>query len=209
MGKMDKTIICVSRSDLFKGDEFQGFLPAKGAPFPERLQRHRHGRRRGDVEEDASVKQLIGYAVIVHKPTASVYAFRRSTDPSRYSEKRAAGNWSWGVGGHTEATDEGGDPVANALRRELAEEVGLAGDYSMELLGFINDEQDSLGSVHFGLLYLVSVDNRDAVVTGDEFAEGGFVATSRLQELASSSVVDGWSKIVLTPLIQRLSPKSI
>jgi predicted NUDIX family phosphoesterase len=208
MGKMDAQIVCINRKDLFNNDQFNGFMPADKAAFEARIVAAAHAQRRGDVEEDASVKQLIGYAVLVHRETNTVFAFQRSADPAKYSEKRLHGKWCWGVGGHTEATEDGIEAVEAALRRELKEEVGVASGYSLSLLGFINDDNDAVGSVHFGLLYAVEMES-PAIGAGDgEIAHGSFVPIDRLGDIvkAPDANVESWSRIAIVPL-ERLMGK--
>jgi predicted NUDIX family phosphoesterase len=200
MGKFDKQIVCVNAKDLLGDDRFDGF--SSDSKFLARIKRHKHTRRRGDVEEDTTVKQLIGYALIVHPETKTVFAFQRSSDASKYAEKRLHGNWSWGVGGHTEAVDGDDEPVTAALRRELSEEVGLDGGYELETLGFINDDTDAIGSVHFGVLYLVKVKDRGIKPADGELAHGEFLPIGKLRGIALSPdcTVENWSKIALEPL---------
>lgn len=207
MGKMDTQIVCVNRSDLFTNDHFNGFMPADKAVFQARIDKVAHARRRGDVEEDAAVKQLIGYAVLVHRPTKTVFAFQRSADPSKYSETRLHGKWCWGVGGHTEATEDGIEAVETALRRELKEEVGVEAGYALTLLGFINDDNDAVGSVHFGLLYAVEMDSQVIGVGDGEIAHGSFVPIGRLNAIvaAPQANVESWSRIALGPLARLLA----
>ena len=125
MSKFDKQIVCVNTKELLGKDYFQGFAPASEKHYWQRIMDCMHARRRGDVEEDPTVKQVIGYAMVVHMPSKTVLAYQRSTDATKYTETRAYGNWSWGVGGHMEMVDTGTDPVTASLRRELAEDFGL------------------------------------------------------------------------------------
>jgi len=202
MSKFDKQILCIKRDVLFKGDQFEGFSPDPGTPFAARIKQGTHSRRRGDVEEDPSEKQLIGYALIVHRPTSRVYAFRRSSDASKYTEKRLHGNWSWGIGGHTEPADAGADPVETALRRELSEEVGLHEGYRLRKLGYINHEQDAVSQVHVGILYLVEVEHDRIHPADGELAHGSFCDLAKLRDILASPdcTVEQWSRIALEPL---------
>ncbi|MEK6823092.1 MAG: NUDIX domain-containing protein [Nanoarchaeota archaeon] len=209
MSKFDKQIVCVNTADLLEGQYFQGFMPASHKAYAERICAHMHGRRRGDVEEDPSVKQLVGYALVVHPNSKTVFGFQRSADQTKYSEKRLHGKWSWGVGGHIESIDTGADPVAAGLRRELAEEGGLTDGYTLELLGYINDDRDPIGKVHFGVLYLVKVDKADLHPADGELASGDFLTIDELREVAASPdcTVEGWSHIALEPCAAVLSGK--
>lgn len=201
MGKFDKQIVCVNTADLLGKEFFRGFMPASSV-FGERILKHSHSRRRGDVEEDPSVKQLIAYALVVHPATKTVFAFQRSADAAKYAEKRLHGKWSWGVGGHSEMVEGVNEPVETALRRELAEEVGLTDGYELELLGFINDDRDSVSMVHFGVLYLAKVKKPDLKPADGELAHGSFLSIDELRKIDRSPdcTVESWSQIALEPL---------
>lgn len=209
MGKFDKQIVCVHVKDLLGEQYFQGFVPSSST-FNDRIKRFSHARRRGDVEEDPAVKQLIGYALIVHPSSQTVFAFQRSADAAKYGEARLYGKWSWGVGGHTDQVDGVNEQVMEALRRELAEEVGLKEGYGLELLGYINDDRETVGKVHFGVLYLVKVDNRDIKPVDGELAHGRFMAIDELRSVLASPdcAVETWSAIALEPLAAVLAGKA-
>lgn len=155
------------------------------------------------------MKQLIGYALIVHVPSKRVFAFQRSADAAKYRETRLYGKWSWGVGGHTDAVEGVNEQVEEALRRELAEEVGLADGYALRLLGFINHDRDPVGRVHFGVLYLVEVEDATLRPTDGELAHGRFMGIDELRSVLASPDcdVETWSAIALEPLAAVLEGK--
>ena len=69
-------------------------------------------------------------------------------------------------------------------------------------LGYVNDELDSVGKVHFGVLYLI---NTDATKVESKDKEAEIVEPKRLdglEELCSSPdcEVENWSRIALEPL---------
>ncbi len=137
------------------------------------------------VESDPSLKQIIPYAVLVHRD--SVFLMRRS---ARGGEARLHRKASLGVGGHVNPGDL--DPpgasgpgalrraVERAFRRELDEEVELDARHSVELLGILNDDSSPVGSVHIGLVYRVDLEVPRARVRAAELAEGAFVPVGEL-----------------------------
>ena len=85
-------------------------------------------RRRGDVEEDESVLQVIPYTYVVNETYDQVLSYVRS---AKGGEGRLHGKASIGLGGHLSIEDakpgvRGWDLLYAAARRELSEEVGLS-----------------------------------------------------------------------------------
>ena len=66
MSKWDEQILVVNRKDLFNDEEnhFYGFLPKEDEKVKKIVDTFvaYEVKRRGDMEEDPSYKQLIGYA---------------------------------------------------------------------------------------------------------------------------------------------------
>lgn len=122
-------------------------------------------RKRSELEEDPSFKQIIPYAIISNKD--SYCLFKRT---SKQTEKRLHNKRSLGVGGHMNPRNSK-EPkeqyLINELKRELFEEVKLLKAClieDIEFIGFINDDTISVGRVHIGLLYNIHVSNQDLVI---------------------------------------------
>jgi len=129
-------------------------------------------RKRNELEEDPSFKQIIPYAIISYQEpersgvrrSPSFYLFKRT---SKQKEERLHNKYSLGVGGHmnpgnTQESEE--QYLIDELKRELFEEVKLVNAClieNIEFIGFINDDTISVGSVHIGLLYNIHVSNKD------------------------------------------------
>lgn len=64
-----------------------------------------------------------------------------------------------GLGGHI----DDGEAIHDALRRELAEEVGLQKDdiANVSFCGYIYSEQSEVDSVHIGMVYRLLTDRED------------------------------------------------
>ena len=163
--------------------------------------------QRGRAEADPAFKQPIGYAIIVNPALRRVFAYQRASHQSRYDEERLMGRWSWGVGGHIEPPDTtGGNPIHESLKRELAEEVGLAGDLTATVLGYINDETTEVGSVHFGILYAVATDVGELHPVSAEIAGGRMRSLAEIEDLLDDpgAEVEEWSRIAFPPLKEHL-----
>lgn len=158
-------------------------------------------RKRGELEEDPSYKQIIPYAVISNK--GSFYLFKRS---SAQTEARLHNKYSLGVGGHMNP----GSPeepkeqyLISELKRELFEEVSLLNDCSievMEFVGFINDDTIPVGRVHIGLLYNIHVSNKDVVINETDKMTADWVDKAGLAEIIEE--METWSGIAFDSYIK-------
>lgn len=164
MSKFDEMILVVNRDALFNHEDyhFHGFLSREHEHFPA-VRDAMEGyivKRRGDMEEDPTYKQLVSYCVLVNE-RGEVLVYERL---SGGGEARLHGNLSIGVGGHM--NDVAGETYINAqltenALRELEEEVGLQKDDArdLEIIGLINDDTNEVGQVHVGVVFKVEVDS--------------------------------------------------
>lgn len=206
----DRKIMVVDRATLFADQYFQGFAPAVAHDYQSRIQDHYVYDLRDKVEVMPEYKQPIAYAIIVHKESREVFAYQRSSKEGQYNESRLRGKWSWGIGGHIDKIDiENGDPIRASLLRELREEVAIKEFEDPVILGYINDDETEVGSVHFGLLYLIRTSDRGVRPADAEIAWGGFMPISQLEEIVRSgeASVESWSEIALAPLKEALGRK--
>lgn len=166
MSKFDEQIIVVNRDILFNKDNnaFNGFLHKnnfKGKEIFNALSKY-EVKRRGDMEDDPSFKQLISYCLLENEK-GEILVYERL---SGGGEERLHGQSSIGVGGHMNDVT-GADSINEVLRvnaqRELEEEVGLSNNKSqnMEYLGFINDDDNDVGKVHMGVVFKITVQSND------------------------------------------------
>lgn len=121
---------------------------------------------RPQAEGNPAYKQLIPYVTIAND--GHLLLLERT---KAQGESRLHGMLSLGVGGHINPVDEGPDlekTIARALARELGEELWLQVETQPELLGFINDNSNPVGSVHLGFHYLLSVETRPQVRETDK-----------------------------------------
>jgi predicted NUDIX family phosphoesterase len=207
MMKKDQMIMVTTRKELFASDYFQGFRPAREVDYESRLLLSFSYLRRGEMEIDPSWKQPIGYALIVNRSARTVFAYQRSSKEGEYHETRLMGKWSWGVGGHIEKCDQGdGNPIRASMIREVGEEIGLKSSGEPEVLGYINDDSDPVGKVHFGVLYVIPTVETIVHPACPELKEGGMRAAEELAALVSQPgvIVEEWSKISLPPLLEYL-----
>jgi len=162
-------------------------------------------RKRNELEEDPSFKQIIPYAVISNKEpersgvrqSQSFYLFRRR---SGQREKRLHNKFSLGVGGHmnprnSKESDE--QYLINELKREFFEEVILLNGCfieNIEFIGFINDDTIPVGRVHIGLLYNIRVSNKNTVINETDRMTADWIDKPDLGEFYEG--METWTKII-------------
>jgi predicted NUDIX family phosphoesterase len=151
-------------------------------------------RKRNELEEDPSFKQIIPYAVISNK--GSFYLFKRS---SGQREKRLQNLFSLGIGGHMNpgnSTEPEEQYLIDELKRELFEEVRLSNGClieNIEFIGFINDDTIPVGTFHIGLLYDIRVSNKEVYINETDKMTAEWIDKSRLAEFYK--VMETWTKI--------------
>lgn len=190
--RADEEILVVPRSELFWRGEFRGVSSDGLDEYLARIRRFGFFRRRGDVEDDPSLKQIIPY-LLVH--SGNLYMLFRRTSAGR--EGRLHGLYSIGVGGHIARDDVGGtaDAVAVGLRRELEEELVVEGDWSATLVGALNDDGNAVGQVHFGLVHLVDVPSGKVAIRETDRLTGRLAPAGEIR--AAYAQMETWSQLVL------------
>lgn len=206
MSKDDQKIIVVERDILFGSDYFQGFRPAAEVDYESRILSSLKTMRRGDAEIDPTHKQPIGYAIVTlnNKLIGSkVIAYQRS---SQGGEKRLHEKWAWGFGGHVEPSDTGKrNPIREGLIREVVKEELHFPDALItvpKVIGYINDDLNDVGKVHFGILYNLDVYTDSVIPRDPEIARIKLCSTHELEEMCLSPDfdVESWSQIAMEPL---------
>ncbi len=203
---MNSHLTMVVPRDILPGeDNFEGFRGAGAVDYESLILKNFEYRPRDRVEEDPRWKQPIAYALIVNPGLKLVFAYQRSKKGEQYPEQRLQGKWSWGVGGHIDKADlEQGNPIQVSLAREISEELGEISLEPPEVLGYINDDSDAVGRVHFGILYLLKTAEEEIRPVTPEISAGGLKPVSELLELLHNpeAVVEKWSALALPPLMK-------
>jgi predicted NUDIX family phosphoesterase len=152
-------------------------------------------RKRSELEEDPSFKQVIPYAIISNNE--SFCLFKRT---SRQTEKRLHNKFSLGVGGHMNpgnSKELNEQYLINELKRELFEEVKLLNGClieDIEFIGFINDDTISVGRVHIGLLYNIHLSNKNVVINETDRMTADWIDKPDLAEFYKG--METWTKII-------------
>jgi predicted NUDIX family phosphoesterase len=192
MGKMEEEVLVVPRQALLQDGAFTGLRPPD-EDYLRRIRRWGFYRRRGDVEDDPSLKQVIPYVVV--RRNDEVFLFRRL---GRGTEARLHHLYSVGVGGHITRGDVGdGDPVQAGLSRELEEELEFTAPWTARWVGVLNDDRTPVSAVHFGLVY-------EAHTAGEVRVRELDVLAGRFVPLAEAAAhypeMEGWSQLVVEGL---------
>jgi predicted NUDIX family phosphoesterase len=169
-------------------------------------------RKRSELEEDPSFKQVIPYAIISNnepeprsrrdklrgvRQSQSFCLFKRT---SGQTEKRLHDKFSLGVGGHmnpgnSKESDE--HYLINELKRELFEEVRLLNGClieDIEFIGFINDDTIPVGRVHIGLLYNIHVSDKNVIINETDRMTADWIDKPDLAEFYEG--METWTKII-------------
>ncbi|MGZ9808188.1 NUDIX domain-containing protein [Staphylococcus haemolyticus] len=155
-------------------------------------------KRRGDMEEDPSYKQLISYCLLENEKN-EILVYKRL---SGGGESRLHGQSSIGVGGHMNDVI-GANSVNEVLRvnaqRELEEEVGLleANSQNLEYIGFINDDTNDVGKVHIGVVFKIKVNSNDIEVRETDTLKIQWLEKERID---NNDEFETWSALILKDL---------
>ena len=174
MSKWDEQILVVNRKELFNNEEnhFHGFIQKNDEKTKKIIDTFEfyEVKRRGDMEEDSSYKQLIGYVLLKDANTNEVLVYKRLVGGG---EARLHGKASVGIGGHMNEVE--GKTIFEMLKinaaRELNEEVGVSEEEALNnlhFIGLINDDKTEVGQVHVGVVYECKVDKSKVEVKEDD-----------------------------------------
>ena len=174
MSKWDEQILVVNRKELFSNEEnhFYGFIEKNDEKTKKIIAifESYEVKRRGDMEEDPSYKQLIGYVLLKDEVTGEVLVYKRLVGGG---EARLHGKASVGIGGHMNEIE--GKTIFEMLKinaaRELNEEVGVLEEEALNnlhFIGLINDDKTEVGQVHVGVVYECKVDKQRVEVKEDD-----------------------------------------
>lgn len=199
MPKAEENVLVVRRELFDKLGSFQGLCPDVERYLPEFLKRENNFfAPRSSAEDDASLKQLIPYAVFHHGGRILHY-----TRGSKSGEKRLVAKSSIGIGGHINDTDESlfaFDRAAYdaAVQREFSEELHIAHSFVQRPVALLNDDSTEVGRVHLGVVHWVSLSSEDVRAGEKAIASLGFATPEEL--LARRDTFETWSQIILENL---------
>lgn len=198
--KMERSILCLRRDDvellLGNRSDKPGFHAGQQEELFELLKTRAVWHRRALAEEDSSFKQIIPYTIVVHDAKILTYLRGESGD-----EQRLHAKMSVGFGGHIELRPEWvqsfkPESLFDEATRELQEELVMDEYPEPVCIGIINDESDSVGSVHIGLVFLVEAVNNMVIAGEDSQKE---IVFRDLLDI-DTSVCEGWTALLVEAL---------
>lgn len=158
----DEMVLCFPRTLLDEIGSFDGIRTDVSAYVPRILEaENTRFVPRAKAEEDPSYKQVIPY-VLFKKGDRYLHYVRGKGS----GEKRLVSLGSIGIGGHVNHDDEslfltGVEFFEEALQRELHEELRLDGRFDTRVVALINDDSTPVGRVHFGIVHVCDLGDRD------------------------------------------------
>ncbi len=205
MHKIDESVFAVPTIELWKLIPYKekGLIRENSEVLKSIVQEGLF-RKRSELEEDPSFKQIIPYGVITCGD--SFYLFKRSPGQR---EKRLHNLFTLGAGGHMnpgESAEPDEQYLIDELKRELSEEVKLINGCrieDIEFTGFINDDTIPVGRFHTGLLYNIRVSNKEVYINETDKMTAEWVEKSSLAEFYEG--METWSRIVFDFYIQDVS----
>jgi predicted NUDIX family phosphoesterase len=191
--KHKEKILVVKTQKLFPNGAFTGFIPVKN--FDDYLNlviTHKEFLVRADVETDASYKQIIPYLLFFHDQ--KYFLMKRK---STAGEQRLKDKYSMGIGGHIRESDIKESSLFSWAKREFHEEISYSGNLTINPLGILNDESDSVGQVHTGFVFILHGDTSNISVKS-ELKEGKLLT---LKQCANYyNYMERWSQLLLNHL---------
>lgn len=200
MSKKEEILVVPKRA-LLHNAYFNGFCPLSDGNYQRRILDNMMYMQRDKAESNPAFKQPTSYVVLVND-AQEIFAYQRSTKAS-YKEKRLQGKWSCGLGGHIERHDGRKDPLRDSALREVFEETRRrVKKENLQTLGFINDDSNDVGKVHFGVVHVYDIGRAKLRLLKAEIPSGRFIRPSELERMCISPKhdVESWSRIIIKPL---------
>ncbi len=202
--KMNKPVMVVEKSILFKEKKINDFSIHKDYNFEQIILKHNHFIRRGDAEVNFNLCQPIPWIIVIDESDNTVFIYQRPTDKNKHTETRLHGKWTFGVGGHVDPEDKLGNPLHTNLFREAKEEIGIDLKEVPSVIGYIYCEKTEVDKVHIGIVYAIKIKSKNQLmVDKDEMADYKFLKFNELKEFIKTEgvILESWAEIAL-PLIE-------
>jgi len=139
---------------------------------------------REDIEKNPAYTQIIPCALFLYDDKIFTY-----TRLPGSGEQRLMGRHDILIGGHVNPPDYVStrtltENLGIALRRELEEEVIHPEGYDLgDIIGYVNDSTDTLGRVHFGVVFRIDAKSSDIRVRETEAMRGSLLSVGEIEQL--------------------------
>jgi predicted NUDIX family phosphoesterase len=195
-------VYVVKRYDLFDLEFPHGFHQGTSGDslgiYLERIKNRGFFVERRFCETDSGFKQIIPYSIIVNN--SRILLIQRTSDQG---ESRLHNKYSIGVGGHINPVDEDENNILKrGCIREIEEEINIEEAYDPIPIGIINDESNPVGSVHFGIVYVVYLKTENLQVRETSMMTAEFIEFRDLKQriLEEDSNFETWSSLIIHSL---------
>jgi predicted NUDIX family phosphoesterase len=106
-------------------------------------------------------------------------------------DERLHDRYTIGVGGHVNPED--GD-VLGGLKREWDEEIETEFEPEFQPIGVLNDDENAVGAVHLGLVYVADAGGRPVDIREKHKLEGAFATVDDVGAVADK--LETWSALL-------------
>ena len=140
---------------------------------------------RGSAEDDPTHKQLIPYCIFrVNGAKGTQYL--HYTRGKSGGESRLHAQVSIGIGGHINPVDQRDDHLGMetymaGVEREIDEELNIKGEHSNKIVALLNDDSNSVGQVHLGVVHMIDLETSDVAANEDAIANLTFTTLEELR----------------------------
>jgi predicted NUDIX family phosphoesterase len=179
-------VLGLARRDVPGGVDWRGIAERPFEPYLQALAAHGTFRARPEAEQDSTWKQVIPYVVL--RDADRIFLMRRTRAGG---DERLHDRYSIGIGGHVNPED--GD-IARGLKREWSEEIDADFTPDFVPLGVLNDDENSVGAVHLGLVYGAEADGRPVEIRERDKLEGRFATWDEVAAVADN--LETWSALL-------------
>ncbi len=154
---------------------------------------------RAAAEEDPTHKQLIPYCIFKCGDRVLHYTRGKAGGEGRLHAKISVG-----VGGHINPVDmgegrQGAAAYYAAVQREIAEELEILCNYEMRIVALLNDESNSVGQVHLGVVHLVELESEEVSSREDALTELSWAGIEELNTVLYDRL-ETWSQFCVRGL---------
>jgi predicted NUDIX family phosphoesterase len=185
----DEEILVVNRKKLFpQGPPTSKLTSVDMESYQQQILDDGEYIWRSKAEVNPSYKQIIPYLVFNYKDT--FFLMQRAADAS---DVRLRNKYSLGIGGHIRRADIEGGSFTKWAEREFAEEISYSGSFEVEPIGLVNNEDNQVGMVHTGFVFLLKGDSNDIAIRS-ELKSGKLVTIDEIEKVYEN--LETWSQIV-------------
>lgn len=185
----------LARIDVPGGLGWRGVVERPFAEYLDALHLHGSFRARSEAETDLSWKQIIPYVVL--RDGDQLFLMRRTRAGG---DERLHDRYSIGIGGHVNPVDT---DVAGGLLREWSEEIEADFVPEFEPMGVLNDDDNSVGAVHLGLVFAADAGGRPVAIRERDKLEGRFASRQEIEAVADK--LETWSSLLFNFIVARQS----